>query len=235
MTLRNLKLPEGLSSVVVFGQQYGADGVVRGVEAHVAREILAHDPRITEFAEGGPDDPHAMPRANDRRVSAMAKVGSMNRAELFSLSKAMKLAAPATSRTETLREALLRIIADANEEDIPVIVGATGADDAEAPSILSADQQAAPNRGNDSLGQKPGALSPAGGATFTQPTPAPEPVAPPQVFAADDPRNPAPAPVAEVTIEEDPRPAVVAIHEAAGRIDAAVADATKPADGSAKT
>jgi hypothetical protein len=270
MTLRNLQLPAGVSSVVVFDQQYGKNGVVRGVEAHIAREIMAHDPRITEFVDGGPDDPEAMPGRDDRRVTAMAKVGAMTRAELFGLSKAMKLAAPATSRTETLREALLRQIAAADEDDIPVIVGTTGTDDG-TPTTLSTVEQATPNRGNDSLGHKPGVHTPAGGATFSQPNHVPAPanepapsglgpltpagtvqppynqletntgqptgnqevapfpitVAPinPQTgkpFEAGDPRIPANA-LPPVRQDPEVNPAAVdALHEAAGRIDAAV-------------
>lgn len=174
MTLRNLQLPAGISSVTAFNQQYGENGVIRGVEAHVAREIMSHDPRITEFVDGGPDDPEAMPGADDRRVSAMAKIGSMTRPELFALAKQMGLAVPATTRSETLRENILRQVATMDEDKVPLIVGTTGANDGEH-STLSAVEQATPNRGNDSLGQKRGIATPAGGSTFSQPQHIPAP------------------------------------------------------------
>lgn len=220
--MRNLQLPADITSVTVFNQQYGKNGVIRGVEDHVAREIMSHDPRITEFVDGGLDDPEAMPGADDRRVSAMAKIGAMTRPELFSLAKQMGLAVPATTRSETLRETLLRHVATADEDKIPLIVGTTGADDG-APSVLSAAQQATPNRGNDALGQKPGAAAPAGGSTFSQPQPAPTPVpAPVATYEEGDPRIPVAAPPSD--------PAVDAVSAAADRINQSIEAATTKKD-----
>lgn len=173
--MRSLILPEGMASVTVFEQTYGEDGVVvgpdgDGVEDHVAREIMAHDPRIREFTPGSPDDPRENPASQNRSVKAIAAVGAMDRTELFAAGRAMRISMPANLKTEALREIVLNHVATADEKDLPIMIAGHAKDDGKRGiEMLTPEHQAEVNHGNDSLGRagihKTGGT---GGATFSQ-------------------------------------------------------------------
>jgi hypothetical protein len=174
--MRYLRLPEGVASVTVFDQTYGKDGVIvgpdgKGVEDHVAREIMAHDPRIVEYTPDGADDPTRLPGEGDKKTAFLARVANLDRTELFALGRAMKISLPATLRTENMREIVIRHAIEADPESLPMIVGGSmgGAPAAESGVItmLNPEDAASPNQGNDGLGKKsplPGGT----GATFSQ-------------------------------------------------------------------
>lgn len=172
MPLHNLRLPEGIASITVFEQTFGEpDGTVRGVEDHVAREIMAHDPRITEFAEGGPDDPGQMPASGSRGASFLARVATLDRTEIFAAGRAMKVSLPATSRTEVLREILIRHAMAMNPDDLPMVIGGTEPGGTTGMIMMPADVADDPNRGNDAHGKRQlEHHARAGGSTLSQET-----------------------------------------------------------------
>lgn len=170
--MRNLRLPEGVASVTVFDQSYGKDGVIRDVEDHVAAEIMSHDPRITEFAEGGEGDPDSMPGNSDRKSAFLARVAEMSRAELFAAARTLQVSAPANLKTDAIKEIVIRHAIAADDQDIPMVVSSTAAPADGGPILMTAEVAASANRGNDSLGQGRGpAPAPTGGSTFQAPHP----------------------------------------------------------------
>lgn len=172
----NLRLPEGMTSVTVFDRSYGEkDGTIRGLEVHEAREIMAHDPRIVEFEEGGPDDPASGPTS--RKARFVSRVGAMTRTELFNAAKSLKVQAPANMKNEAIREVVIRHALEMDEDQIPLVVDGND-EDAGGMKVLPDDVAADPNRGNDGLGAR--ALHDpvgAGGSTFSQGTVTPAPAA----------------------------------------------------------
>ncbi len=193
--MRNLILPEGIASVSAFDKTFAADehGTIRDLEDHEAAAIMAHDPRITEFAAGEDGDPAKAPGADDRKVRFLARVARLDRTEMFAAGRSMKVSLPANMRTEQMRETLLMHAAAADPDNLPMIVGGDVVDG--APSALMGDDVLDPNHGNAGLGRKGAHLTgQTGGATFSQEIAAP--VLNPHTgkpFDADDPRNPAPA------------------------------------------
>lgn len=179
--MRNLILPDNVASVTVFDQTYGRDGVILDVEDHVARAIVEHDSRIREFTPGGADDPRAMPGADDRKVRFLARVGGMDRTELFAAARLLQVSAPATLKTEAIREIVLRHAAAASGDDIPMVLTSRGPDDGTGPVVLQGDDATSLNHGNDSLGQAGRHLTGGTGSTFSQDSlaPVPDPAAQP--------------------------------------------------------
>lgn len=169
----NLRLPEGMLSVTVFGQSYGEpDGTIRGVEDHVAREIMAHDPRITQFETDAADDPATMPGAGDNRVALMARIADLDRTELFAIGRSMRVSLPATLKTEALRELVIRHAATMHEDDIPLVIGISRrTETSDGVKMMPQEVADSPNRGNDSLSKQGQHLTGGtAGATFSQGT-----------------------------------------------------------------
>lgn len=181
--MRNLKLPEGVASVSAFDKTFTADenGTIRDLEDHEAAAIMAHDPRISEFAPDGADDPASGPGANDRKVKFLARVSRLDRTEMFAAGRAMKVSLPANLKTEQMREILLTHAAAASDDDLPLIIGGDAVDDG-AGVVLHGSDATSPNHGNDSLGQRGVHQTGNTGSTFSQdslaPAPAPVPPAP---------------------------------------------------------
>jgi hypothetical protein len=181
--MRFLRLPEGMASVTVFDQTYGENGIIRGpdgngIEDHIAREIMAHDPRITEFVLGGPDDPEGSDNGDARHVAFMARIGALDRTELFAVARSMRVAMPATLKTDQMREIVVREAAKRDPSDLPLLVaGSMGGGDGVV--MMPPEIAASPNRGNDGLGTQI-AKHGSTGSTFTQANfaGAPEPAKP---------------------------------------------------------
>ncbi len=179
--MRFLRLPEGMASISVFEQTFAANesGAIlgpdgKGVEDHVAREIMAHDPRITEFTPDSADDPSKMPGAGDRRVIFLSRAASLDRTELFAAARLMRVSMPATLKTEQMREIIIRHAATIDEGELPMLIGGGTAGPGDGITMLNPEDAASLNRGNDGLGSesRPGVMTgaaPAGpGATFSQ-------------------------------------------------------------------
>lgn len=170
--MRFLRLPEGMASVTVYDQTYGENGLIRGpdgkgVEDHIAREIMSHDPRITEVAEADLDDGDDEDR---RHVSFMARVGTLDRTELFAVARSLKVSMPATLTTDRMREIIVRAANATDPEQLPILLGGSGVSGLTDGVVMIPPEVAAdPNRGNDGLGKaqmKHGST----GSTFSQTT-----------------------------------------------------------------
>lgn len=222
-----LRLPEGLASVTVFDQTYGKDGVIagpdgKGVEDHVALEIMAHDPRIVAFTPDSHDDPRTMPGAGDRTVNFLSRIANCDRTELFAIGRSMKISLPAVLKTEQLREIVVKHALVADPETLPMVVGGSVGLAPSAMTMLNPDDAASPNQGNDGLGKKipvPGSIP---GSTFSQET----------LTGSVQPEAPAvAAPVAaqglsakaHAAIDEHETNAAMALSEAADRLSDATA------------
>lgn len=171
--MRFLRLPDGMASVTVFDQSYGKDGIIdgpdgKGVEDHIAREIMAHDPRITEYTPDSADDPAKMPGAGDQRTAFIARIASLDRPELFAVARSMRVSLPAVLKTEVMRETLIRHAMEADPETLPMlVVGSMGGTADHGILMITGADADSPNRGNDGLGNR--ALQPGTtGSTFSQ-------------------------------------------------------------------
>lgn len=177
--MRYLRLPEGMASITVFEQTFGENGLVRGpdgegVEDHIAREIMSHDPRITEVTadEANGDDYDS---ENQRHVSFMARVGTLDRTELFAVARALKVSMPATLTTDKMREVIVRKANETDPDQLPILLARSGVGGiTDGITMLTPEHAADPNHGNDGLGNavmKHGSTGT--GATFSQSTVAP--------------------------------------------------------------
>lgn len=166
--MRFLRLPDGMASVTVYDQTYGENGLIRGpdgkgVEDHIAREIMSHDPRITEVAESDLDDEGD--DGDRRHVSFMSRIGSLDRTELFAVARSLRISMPATLKTDQMREIVVREASKRPPEELPMLITREG-DTAGGVVMMPPEVALSPNRGNDGLGTQVIKHGSTGGATF---------------------------------------------------------------------
>lgn len=107
----DLLFPSDVRSVVVCDQQFDADenGIVRGIEAHVAREMMAHDNRITAWTDpvGDDGDDTAAEVRAQIRTARIEMINGLSREAMFAEGRAHGIKFNGNFSNEKLRSLLI--------------------------------------------------------------------------------------------------------------------------------